>query len=120
MRLFIDHLPVSFERDGDEQIKIHTYRHWIVYDDGRIYYQDERITVEGPDLGSERGEWQQLPTPPMAWEVAGVLEHGGLPMAILKNGRAYIWGRAEGEVVHRWVPFEDPIPDTPAYREYIT
>ena len=96
-------------------------RHWITYPDGRIFFQDETITYNaaGTPLESKRSEWTRLPTPPMTWEVASMIDHGGFPMDILRNGRAYIWGRAEGEVVHRWVPFEDPVPDTPAYQEYI-
>lgn len=95
------------------------YRHWLTYADGRIYFQDEACTEVRGVWNSHRSEWQQLPTPPMTWEVAGVIDHGGLPLAILRNGRAYIWARPEGEAVQRWTPFEDPIPETPAYREYI-
>lgn len=118
MQIIIQALPPS---SGSLEVQRQEYRHWMVFPDGRIYIQTEivALTVDGWKTES-RSEWEKLLTPPMSWEVAGVIDHGGLPMAILKNGRAYIWGRAEGEPIQRWVPFEDPIPDTPAYREYIT
>lgn len=119
MNILIQALPPVSVNDGKDNRQ--QYRHWMIFPDGRIYIQTETVILVGSEWQTEsRGAWEMLPTPPMSWEVAGVIDHGGLPMAILKNGRAYIWGRAEGEPIQRWVPFEDPIPDTPAYREYIT
>lgn len=138
MRLIISHLPVGKTEyaDDDETMPTSTsvMRHWLTYDDGRIYFQDETIkSSDGVMLSSTRTEWSQLPTPPMTDQVAGTFEYGGLPGVVTRSGKAYLWaakspasdeqerafrlleqGHRVNEWQHQWIPFAEPVPGTPA------
>lgn len=138
MQMFIDRLPMEtvYSSNGvDEPLcYLQTLRHWLVYPDGRIFFQDERIRVT-PGTGkmedSERGDWHQLPTPPQQDIVQGVFTYGGLPGVVTHSGQAYIWAAQVAETQeqkqalellrqansihewpHMWVPFAAPVPNT--------
>lgn len=116
-RLIIDHLPPLAETDA-----IRTLRHWLTFEDGRIYYQDEFLeaTSDTLDWTSQRGDWHQLPTPPMTWPVVGIIDHGGFPLAMLANGESYLYARADGEMLQRWLPFtNEPVPGSYAHRTMV-
>lgn len=132
MQLLIKELPSI----GDGKVVL---RHWLVYPDSRIFFQDETLSCEGPGEPREsmRTDWVQLPTPPIVAEVRGVVEYKGLPVAICSDGKAYIWTvreprNAEEEMrlqalvishrthewPHTWRQFNEPVPGTPAYADY--
>lgn len=114
-QLLIDHLPLQ-QGPNNPNVYRHTYRHWLVFEDGRIYFQDETFDKQrGQFVGpSRRTEWEQLPTPPVTFAVVGIIDHGGLPMALLANGEAYIWATEVGEAIPRWIKFGEPVPGTHA------
>lgn len=144
MQMLIYHLPVSRivyadpEDDDSSTTTFNTLRHWLIYSDGRIFCQDETITAtDGVMTNSERTDWVQLPTPPQMETVAGTFEYGGLPGVVTASGKAYLWASRqptndaeENEIrvlsqehrvhdwPHMWVPFNEPVPGTPAYVEY--
>lgn len=114
MRLTIDHLPIVYMGEEDGAYR-HTLRHWLTLDDGRIFFQDEVLDARRGELYPvSRSEWAQLPTPPMTWDCVGLLDHGGLPMALLRNGEAYIFGTEPGESIPRWAKFAEPVPGSHA------
>lgn len=93
-------------------------RHYLVLDDGTVWFQDEGLhSLRGGVVKSTRTDWEQLPTPPSASPVVGLIDFGGMPMAMRANGQAYLWGQVKmdlpdkGEVmVDVWAPFLNPVP----------
>lgn len=106
--------------EGQGATLIDVWRHWLTMDDGRIYFQDERIVWKNGHATSTRSAWELLPTPPMTWNVVGLVDHGGLPVAMLANGEAFIYGQTLGEVAApSWHPFTDqPVPKSHAYPNF--
>lgn len=109
MQLLIMELPK--EVTGEDTI----LRHWMVFSDGQCWFQDEWIQKDGPVIESRRTEWQRLPAPPVTPPVVGIIDYGGLPLAMRSDGSSYIYSKVIGESgIERWVPILPPVP-TPDY-----
>jgi hypothetical protein len=128
IQLRIDRIPGG--RESTE-----TLRHWIVFEDGRIFYQDETIDYAKDE--SERTEWIALPTPPVYDVAVHVAEHHGCLTAVMRSGKVYVWVPLNPENdlqeqefqhlltinqrhrwPHQWVEIPEPVPGTVAFAEY--
>lgn len=109
-KLFITRLP--YEITGEDVI----LRHWLTLDDGSLWFQDEEIQRDGSNkIESRRTDWEQLPTPPCIPPVVGLIDFGGMPLAMRADGSTWIWGRelidgvATSPLEH-WIPFLEKVP----------
>lgn len=114
-------------------------RHTITLDDGRVFTQEETLsvfTLQEPQV-IRRTDWEEVPTPPVADLVIGFIDWNGNPMVVTQRGKAYVWAVKPGETAEEnavieklaaaghleklpfgWVQFHVPVPGTPAFGEY--
>lgn len=99
------------------------FRHYATLEDGTVHYQEEEIQRDGKDIESRRTEWRQVNTPHTVPPVVGLIEFGGMPMAIRADGQAYIWGQVTVDLpdtgptkVDMWAPFMEKVPYDPTGR----
>lgn len=106
MQLLIMQLPK--EVTGDDTI----LRHFMVFTDGAIWYQDELLQKDGPIVESRRTDWTRMPSPPVVPPVVGIIDFGGMPLAMRADGSSWIWGKMADEPagIERWTPFLSPVP----------
>lgn len=119
MKLMIYELPRLPTGPNEEDVPPdeRTLRHWLTFDDGRIFFQDETLTLAhrygDPSWVSTRGEWVQLPTPPVTPRPVALIETAdGEPMVMLDNGMAYVLQIRPPDVLPHWNEVMEPVPTT--------
>lgn len=86
------------------------YRHIVAMDDGRVYFQDEKLLLEWDAFPvSERTLWQQLDTLPVYPRVVSFQILNNQVVAMREDGAAFIW-----DGVGDWQDWPVAVPGTAA------
>jgi hypothetical protein len=92
-------------------------RHIVTLPDGTVHFQDEELEYDGNVLNSRRTVWAQINTPIAEPPVVGIIDFGGIPLAMRADGQAYLWGQVEMELpdqgtvmVDQWTRFMQKVP----------